>query len=81
MIFYQFKIHRFSVIIRRSYSDQKFGRPTLDQKSGPSLKSDKNHFTVEEVNANFYDYLGVPPDAEKKAINKQYRTLAKVIFI
>jgi len=33
---------------------------------------------VEEVNANFYDYLGVPPDAEKKAINKQYRTLAKV---
>jgi len=32
---------------------------------------------VEEVNANFYDYLGVPPDAEKKAINKQYRTLAK----
>ena len=36
---------------------------------------------MEEVNANFYDYLGVPPDAEKKAINKQYRTLAKVILI
>ena len=46
-----------------------------------SKSSWKSLITVEEVNANFYDYLGVPPDAEKKAINKQYRTLAKVKLV
>ena len=41
MIFYQFDPHQFSVIIRQSISDQNFGRHTLDQKSGPSLKSEQ----------------------------------------
>ena len=69
------------------YSTVYFGPKFWTAHFGPKIRSvfkiwtDKNHFTVEEVNANFYDYLGVPPDAEKKAINKQYRTLAKVIFI
>lgn len=32
---------------------------------------------VEEVGVNFYDYIDINPDATKKEINKQYRTLAK----
>ena len=32
---------------------------------------------VEEVNANFYDYIGVSQDATEKEIKKAYRTLSK----
>merc|ERR1711990_124319 len=32
---------------------------------------------VEEVNENFYDFIGVSPDATEKEIKKAYRTLSK----